>query len=122
MPIDTTSRCERVECGEVSGVGCGITGSQKGVGVARAIQTWITELTESGLLVEEAESVISISDAIDAARDWEDLSAIRDRIDTAVNVGELSEMNADSLIERVKGKKGLPEVAVLPLRRSIKKG
>ena len=85
--LSTPQVVVRVNCGEVSGVGCGITGSQKGVGVARAIQTWISELTESGLLVEETEPVISISDAIDAAQNWADLSAICDRIDTAVNVG-----------------------------------
>jgi hypothetical protein len=55
---------------------------------------------------------LNLSQAIDSARDWQDLSEICDQIDTAFNVGELAAEQADPLIAAVITRsRELPEVA-----------
>lgn len=53
-------------------------------------------------LKREALFVVTIGLAIARARDWEDLSAICDRIDMACNLGELPVEQADQLIAAIK--------------------
>ena len=63
-------------------------------------------------LRHEEMSAAIIGQAIGRARDWDDLSAICDRMDMAVNTGDLGLEQADRLIAVVKTRsQQLPEIA-----------
>lgn len=56
----------------------------------------------AGSLDRRFQDEMALSEAIARARDWQDLSAVCDRIDLACNLGELPVEQADRLIADVK--------------------
>ena len=63
-------------------------------------------------LKQEEMEAASISQATGCARDWQDLSATCDTIDTVFNLGQLTPEQADRLIKEVVVRsRAIPEVA-----------